>query len=139
MTRVDFYISDSKLNCFSLACKIAEKAYINKVSLYINTESLSKAEELNQLLWTFKKNSFIPHALAGTLLDESPIHIGYGEPDLDSLKAEMLLNLSEEVPLFFSSFTRLAEVIGHDNKAAGRVRYKFYKDRGYSLNVHKLD
>lgn len=55
-----------------------------------------------------------------------------GEPDTDR---EVLINLSEEVPYFFSSFETTLEVI-HDEpkaKAVGRERYRYYQERGYPL------
>jgi DNA polymerase-3 subunit chi len=55
-----------------------------------------------------------------------------GEPDADR---DVLINLSEEVPHFFSSFETTLEVI-HDEpkaKAVGRERYRYYQERGYPL------
>ena len=62
--------------------------------------------------WTFKQNSFLPHAPAGPTLEEPvpPVLIGHGEtPAGDS---QVLINLTGEVPLFFSRFERVAEVSG---------------------------
>jgi DNA polymerase-3 subunit chi len=52
----------------------------------------------------------------------------------------LLINLSPEQPLFFSQFERVAEFINDDDtiKAQGRERYRFYQQRGYELESHKL-
>ena len=48
----------------------------------------------------------------------------------------ILVNLGETVPAQFARFERLLEVVGNedDELAAGRERYRFYRDRGYALN-----
>ena len=50
----------------------------------------------------------------------------------------MLLNLHAEPPPFFSRFERLAELVAADerNVAAGRARFRFYRERGYELRQH---
>ena len=52
----------------------------------------------------------------------------------------MLVNLHPSPPPFFSRFERLAEIVGTDaaDAAAGRERWKFYKERGYELRPHNL-
>jgi DNA polymerase-3 subunit chi len=53
----------------------------------------------------------------------------------------VLLNLGAQVPPQFARFERLLEVIGNapDELAAGRARYRFYRDRGYVLNNYRRD
>lgn len=60
-----------------------------------------------------------------------------GEPESD---AQVLLNLSTEVPHFFSSFETTLEVV-HSESAArkmGRERYRYYQDRGYPLRHYEI-
>jgi DNA polymerase III subunit chi len=44
------------------------------------------------------------------------------------------------VPPWFGRFNRVAEPVGADEaaRAAARERYRYYQDRGYTLNTHKL-
>jgi DNA polymerase-3 subunit chi len=53
---------------------------------------------------------------------------------------DILVNLSGEVPDFFSRFSRVAEVVPLDDtkRDSARVNYKFYKDRGYPLAYHAM-
>jgi len=48
---------------------------------------------------------------------------------------DVLINLQKDYPPFFSRFTRLIEIVGQDeeDKAHARLRYKFYRDRGYEM------
>ncbi len=144
MTLIDFYImSDSKPNARQLlACKIAEKAFKKGHKIYIHTESEQQSNSIDKLLWTFRGGSFIPHSVAQTVTQKSksdtPIIIGHdNEPECIP---DVLINLSHEVPGFFSRFERVAEVITEDTeqKKKGRERYKFYRDRGYELRNHAL-
>ncbi|MDR9436318.1 MAG: DNA polymerase III subunit chi [Thiohalophilus sp.] len=142
MTRVDFYITeDNHAQARQrLACRLAEKAYTRNHTIYIHTDDRQQAEQLDQLLWTFRDGSFIPHCLQDdTVATRAAIVIGHdGEPEQHN---EVLINLGEAVPAFFSRFERVAEVIAGDEQArqTGRERFKFYRDRGYELNTHNLD
>ena len=55
-------------------------------------------------------------------------------------RAAVLINLQAEPPPFFSRFERLAEIVGIDeaDAAAGRVRFRFYRERGYEMRMHNL-
>ena len=143
MTQVDFYIlNDSKPQAGALfACRITEKAYKKGHRVYINVASDQQLKQLDDLLWTFRDGSFLPHALykEGDTKESgnTPILLGHGiEPEEAS---DVLVNLSGDVPSFFSRFSRVAELVAGDDaqRAAARARYTFYRDRGYTLNTHK--
>lgn len=143
MTRIDFYILEhgGPEQGPQVACRVAEKAYLAGHRVYIHTSDARQAERLDELLWTFRQGSFVPHQKleTGTPADAlTPIHIGWGgEPEVHD---EVLINLAAEVPLFFSRFQRVAEIVppGDDARQLGRARYKFYRDRGYPLETHSL-
>ena len=52
----------------------------------------------------------------------------------------LLINLSNKFPDFFQHFTRIAEIVGKnpDDKIIARKRYRFYRDKGYTLNKFDL-
>ncbi len=138
MTKVDFYILE-KSSCQQVACRLAEKAYGLGKRIYIHTDTEQQTQHMDDLLWTFREGSFVPHQQhqVGSS-SESPIQIGcHQSPETD---CEVLINLATEVPLFFSRFLRVAELIGTNPtaKEQGRERFRFYRDRGYSLDTHKL-
>lgn len=138
MTKVDFYILDSGSQEHT-ACKLVEKAYKLGHSVYLHAASEEHARHLDQLLWTFRDGSFVPHeCYQPGKGSESPITIGHH--DAPETEAEVLINLAPEVPLFFSRFLRVAEVIDHHDQAKqqGRARFKFYRERGYPMDTHRL-
>ena len=141
MTRVDFYISNNNSNeaRTKLACRIAEKAYQMKHKIYMHVDDRQQAEQLDQLLWIFRDGSFIPHCLIDDPNSEhSSILIGYNEPPAST--SEVLINISSQVPGFFSRYERVAEVVGGDepSRQKARERFKFYRERGYPLETHEL-
>lgn len=142
MTRIDFYITEDghEQARQRLACRLAEKAYALNHTIYIHTGDRQQAEQLDQLLWTFRDGSFIPHCLQDDrVASQAAIVIGHeGEPEEHN---QVLINLSKDVPAFFSRFERVAELIAGDerDRQAGRERFRFYRDRGYELNTHNLD
>lgn len=141
MTQVDFYIlQDGQPAARPLfTCRLTEKAFKQGHQIYINTASGQQLQQLDDLLWTFRDGSFLPHAVyAAGASDNAPILLGHAvEPDGPS---DVLVNLSSEVPPFFSRFSRVAELVDGDatRMDAARERYRYYKDRGYTLNTHNL-
>lgn len=137
MTQIDFYTNVP--DRFRVACKLAEKAYAQGQRTLIYTADARSGDHLDTLMWTTPALSFLPHCRAGDELAEmTPIVIDHRGEDITH--DDVLINLSGERPAFFSRFHRLLEIIGEDaaEKAAGRERWGFYKERGYPLNHHDL-
>ena len=141
MTQVDFYILDKQASGdrYQLACRIAEKARRAGRRVLIHTPIAAESKHVDTLFWTMWEQSFIPHGLLGK--DEpqiNPILIGDGSSDAE--EHEVLINLAAEVPMFFSRFERLIECVDHDDavKAAGRERFRYYREHGYPLQTHNI-
>ncbi len=104
MTRVDFYVvADASPEArLQVAARLTEKAHRQGHSLFINTGSESEAAFLDELLWTFRPGSFIPHhSLAEG--SEGPVVLGWGQEP--SSHDDVLINLAlTPVPSFFSRF-----------------------------------
>lgn len=143
--QVDFYILDAaaEQERFRTACRLAEKAWQKGHRVFIHTASTETAKHIDDMLWTYRQDSFVPHALfrersEASTEDCEPVLVGDGtaEPvDLD-----VLINLSESVPPFAASSARVAEIVSGDESArrAGRARYRDYRDRGITIHQHNL-
>lgn len=141
MTKIDFYIlkgqEDTDRQVF--ACRLAEKAYKLGHHIYIHTANAEQSKQLDEALWSFRADSFVPHQLddghAGT---DCPVLIGHNSTPPRLM--HLLINLNTEQPLFFSQFERMAEVIDNNDtiKVAGRRRFQFYKERGYVIDTHNM-
>jgi len=143
MTRVDFYVlkTGSARQRSVFACRLAEKALGLGHRIYLHTASGSDTNQLNDLLWTFRDGSFVPHlpmdrSPGEDSDDDTPIHIGHStEPGHHT---DLLINMADEVPLFFSRFDRVAEIVAADSRDIARDRFRFYRDRGYALETHTI-
>ena len=141
MTRVDFYIlsRDDAEARLSTACRLADKAFRLGHRVFIHAASEEAARELDRRLWTFRDDSFVPHSLAGDGSDPGdPVRIGAGPaPDTSP---DVLINLAGAVPSWAEGSTRVAEIVGADpaERAAGRERYRRYRDKGLAPVSHRL-
>ena len=139
MTRVDFYLMESG-DKEQFSCRLINKIFDKKHQLYVHTADQAQAQKLDQLLWTYHDLAFIPHGLASehTSANELPVLIGHGDPPEDC--HEVLLSLSDNPPVFFSRFERVAEIVAptENEKIQARERFRFYRDRGYALETHKI-
>ena len=142
MTRIDFYIVDSDKTSSRalLACRLAEKAYSLKNKIYIYTTDESQAKSFDELLWTYRAGSFVPHQQLGTE-DNPDCPVLIGHTDAPEGLNQVLINLDIAVPLFFSRFERVVEIVNQDEnqRQQARERFKFYRDRGYDLHTHNLN
>lgn len=141
MTKVDFYLLSGAGQAVreTMACKLVDKVYQLKHKIYIHAGSQQNAIQIDDVLWTFKAGSFIPHSIYQPGKESpEPVMIGY-QAQIPEIH-DVLLNLSDEVPLFFSQFDRVAEFVDADenSRTLARSRFKFYKDRGYDLTTHEL-
>ena len=144
MTQVDFYIlADSVPQArLEFACRLVEKAYKKQHRIYIHTDSEASSKAIDLLLWTFKVESFIPHHLLGDDSAPAPVAIGHGD---NSGKGcgdhhDVLINLGDEIPEFFSRFERCVEIVIQQPDVLENTRkhFGFYRERGYPLNTHDL-
>lgn len=142
MTRVDFYVSSNNASDahLQLACRIVDKAYQQQNQVYVHAATPEQARQFDELLWVFRDGAFIPHCqLNDTIAADTPIIIGCDTPP--ALKPDVLINLGQEVPGFFSRFERVIEIVAGDEsaRAQARQRFKFYRERGYPLETHELN
>jgi DNA polymerase-3 subunit chi len=142
MARVDFYVLErpDERSRHTLACKLAEKAYRLKNSVYIHAKSRNDAERVNELLWTFRDGSFVPHSLAGVHdgTEVAPVMIGFEPGAVES--RDLLINLCDEIPVFAESFPRVAELVTSEEncRLLSRKRFAEYRDKGHAIQTHKL-
>lgn len=140
MARIDFYILSQAgpRSRHAFACRLAEKAYRLDNTVHIHARSRDDAESLDELLWTFRDGSFVPHELLASAAPEAPVTIGYG--DTNSNPRDLLINLCDEIPGFAESFPRVAELVTSDEdcRRESRRRYVEYRDRGHTLETHNV-
>lgn len=148
MTQIDFYIlgENSSRDINHVCCQLCEKALTQQMNVLIYTQSIEQAEKLDDLLWSFKVNSFIPHYNQLTehndsLLSEFNYPVLITSSDiLNQHYSQLLINLTSSLPPFYQHFSRVAEMVDKNNnvKESARERYRFYQKNNFPLNKYDL-
>lgn len=141
MTRVDFYLlaEPDFRQSLILACKITEKAYRQGHRIFIKTNTDETSRLLDNLLWTFRQGSFIPHELYMEAIEhEAPVLIGHIDPQQDV--SAVLVNLSGQIPVKHERYARIAEIIENNeaSREQGRIRFRTYRHSGHELETHEI-
>ncbi len=144
MTDINFYVGkqDTLNGRLLIACRLVKMAFERNMHVHIHTDDERTSQTLDSLLWTQEAPSFLPHSVIleeqdkGERLDKITLSHSV-EP---MTHCDYLINLSNQRPAFFSRFKKVAEIIDQDESIleAGRERYAFYRDRGYTLEYHQL-
>ena len=139
--RVDFYVlaaADAAAR-LHFACRLTEKAYHLKHRVHLHTELQADAAKLDDLLWTFRQGSFVPHEiLAAGHEAGSPVTIGFGA--LPTPGPDLLVNLASEIPAGAGNCARVAEIIdgSEASRSRGRKRFREYQQLGCELTTHNI-
>jgi DNA polymerase-3 subunit chi len=137
VTTVDFYTHCA--DRLEVAARLVAKAWAQHGSVRVLTAGEALTAELDSRLWRLPPTGFLPHCrLASPLAAETPIVVDHALTHEGP--AAVLINLHPAPPPFFSRFERLVEIVGTDAEgaAAGRERWRYYKERGYALRSHNL-
>lgn len=140
--RVDFYLlaSDKPDDAWMIACRLIEKAYMKGHRVYVHCAHQQDAELIDELLWTFRDDSFVPHNLQGEGPEPPPpVQIGF-EKEPRGFN-DILLNLSNEIPPFYTRFKRVIELVINieSAKELSRQHYKDYRNKGCELQTHQIE
>ncbi len=138
MTRIIFYQISQGETALQFACRLIELVYHRGYRIHVHTGNKVNAGLLDEMLWSFADDRFIPHALYRSDEFSVPVRIGVMEEPTEH--QEVMINLADTVPDFFSRFERVAEVVPADENSRNLARqnFRFYKDRGYNLDYHQI-
>ena len=149
MTKVDFYIlQDSTEEARRhFTCRLVDKALRSGHQILITTDSQEEVQQLDDLLWTFKPETFIAHeafdprskiapavsapvAIATTALADHQLHEYRG----------LLINLGQKIPSWFSRFERLSEIVIQEPAILKNTRehFSFFRERGYPIEYRHI-
>ena len=120
-------------------CRLTEKAYTLGHRVFIRTHDPAETSIVDDMLWTFRQGSFVPHG--GRQSKEAtppPVLVDHRYDEQDEF--ELLINLSEELPPTGQQFERIAEIINQDAalKQQGRAHYRQYQQQDYEVQHHQM-
>ncbi|HVY24738.1 MAG TPA: DNA polymerase III subunit chi [Steroidobacteraceae bacterium] len=130
------------------ACQLVDAAYSQGKRIVIHVSDDNEAQKLDDMLWTFRDQAFIPHEIATAQSHEiataqSPANarimalIGTSVPDSFSTQ---LINIGTAIPAKLESLQHVIEVVDADaqRKQQARERYKQYRELGCTLETKNL-
>ena len=134
-----FFIELAVANKAKYVCDIVELLYNKNQQIRIYTEQLKDANLLDQLLWTWKQDSFIPHTRL-TEANEEAVLICSANEVCD--KSDALILFDPVDSQFFSNYKYIidfAETYDQQRLQASRLRFKKARDSGqYEIEFLKL-
>ncbi|GGD34424.1 DNA polymerase III, chi subunit [Pseudoxanthomonas indica] len=139
--RADFYLIAKPRfleEPLRLVCELARKAYDGNLWTLILARDAAQAEELDELLWAFDEEAYIPHQIAGTDDEDDLTPVLIATPDIDAPARALVINLRDEA--FSGQCERVLEVVPADPAARDplRERWKQYKARGFDVNKYDM-
>lgn len=142
MVEVSFYIlsSTGMQERYRFACKLIEKAYRSGSFCYVQTDSQAHSHTLDELLWTFRPNSFIPHQIYQGETPQFPNTVLIGDQAAPLQWQKTILNLGSNPPVDLSNTEKVLEILDNDEqiKAIGRQRFRYYKQMGIEPITHHI-
>jgi len=141
MPRADFYLIAKPrflTEPLKLVCELARKAYDSNQSTLILARDQAQAEELDDLLWSFDADAYIPHQIAGSDEDDEETPVLLATPDSDTPSRPLVINLRDAA--WQGACERVLEVVPADPAAREplRERWKQYKAMGLELNKYDM-
>ena len=142
MERADFFVlegSDARAR-WRYACQEIEKAFLAEERVLVWLDNEADVAAFDDLLWTFADRSFIPHEPLSPESDweESPVLLSAGREPPSA--PQTIVNLAMGAPPDLERVSRLVEVIDGEAacRAAGRNRFRYYREQGATPTHHQL-
>ena len=141
--QVDFYVlpGTSPQQRWKFACRVVEKAWQRGLRVTVLGDDATEVRQLDELLWTFSEQSFVPHEIVAEGAGESAAQVRLTHTLADDATADVLVNLGAALPPQPARFARIAEIVDADpeRRQRGRERFKAYRDLQLTMKTHQID
>ena len=132
MPRIEFYVLSTAVQAERLraACQLAMKAWRAGMPVFLRGSDDQQCSEVDELLWRFKAESFVPHSLHQDD-PQAPVVIGLNEEPASA--QGVLINLGSTLSPQVECFSRVIEIVNQepDLLTACRENFRSYRQRGY--------
>ena len=135
MPKADFYLIAQerfRTDPLLLVCELAKRAFEAQLPTLVLVRSREQAEALDDALWAFDDDAFVPHQIAGEEDDdETPVLIV--PPEAAAADRPLVINLREACASGAHEIVK--EVVAADpgERDESRRRWAQYKALGYAL------
>jgi len=140
MPRADFYLIDKprfREQPLLLVCELAKRAYASQQPTLVLARDFEQAEAIDELMWAFDEDAFIPHQLAGDD-DDANTAVLIVPPDVDTADRPLVINLREQCAP--GQYQRVLEVVAADpaEREGSRLRWREYQRQGFEVSKHDM-
>ena len=140
MPRADFYLIAKprfRDDPLLLVCELAKRAFETGQRTLVLARSFDQAEQLDEKLWEFDADAFIPHQIAGDD-DDAITPVLIVTPGTKAADRTLVINLRDECAP--GLFERVLEVVpaDEDQRLGSRKRWATYKAAGLEVAKHDM-
>ena len=140
MPRADFYLIDKprfRDDPLLLVCELAKRAFESGQRALILARSIDQAEQLDEKLWEFDADAFVPHQIAGDD-DDAITPVLIVAPETSTPDRPLVINLRDDCAP--GLFERVLEVVpaDEDQRLGSRKRWTTYKAAGFDVAKHDM-
>jgi len=124
---------------FDLAARLAADQFRQGKRIFIYTNDKDDSHLIDEHLWSFEADSFVPHNLQGEgPANGAPVEIGDSTPVGNR---RILINLATKVPDFINRFNQVFDFVPSDTnlKQAARERYKYLRQMGVNISTQDIE
>lgn len=137
MPKADFYLIDRprfRDDPLLLVCELAKKAYEAQLPTLVLARSREQAEAIDDALWAFEDDAFVPHQVAGEDEEEdADVAVLIVPPEVAAADRALVINLRDECAA--GRYDTVKEVVPAEpaQREGSRRRWKEYAARGFEL------
>ncbi|WP_445938186.1 DNA polymerase III subunit chi, partial [Pseudomonas sp.] len=113
MPRIEFYVLSTAVQAERLraACQLAMKAWRAGMPVFLRGSDAQQCNEVDELLWRFKAESFVPHSL---YQDDAQAPVVIGLDEEPSSAQGVLINLGSTLSPQVERFSRVIEIVNQE-------------------------
>ena len=116
------------------SCFQAAHFYRQNQRVFIFCQDQDQAHQIDELLWSFEPDSFVPHNLINEgQKNGAAVEISWQAP---TNRRPVLINLTSTVPNFAHQFSQIVDFVPSDEhlKQNARERFKAYRQLGFQVD-----
>lgn len=140
MPRADFYLIDAprfRADPQLLVCELALKAFEAGLPTVVLARSRAEASALDEKLWAFSDDAFVPHQLAGDE-DDAECAVLIAPPDIEAPPRALVINLREACVRLPCETVKEVVPALESERAGSRQRWKEYQQLGWECRKFEL-
>lgn len=115
--------------------RLMEKTLASGMHAVVKVSSEQQMDKLNDILWTYRPDSFLPHgAMNDPYPEQQPVYLTLRDENPNG--AQLLVIADGSTVADPSAYTKILDMFdGHDETAvtAARARWKTYKESSHAL------